>query len=84
MVAHAFNPSTRDPEAGGSLRVQGHPSVQVEFQDSQVCYTEKLLSQKAKTKTWRMYVLHLGDKGVLTHCHSLFFFFWFLRQGFSV
>jgi hypothetical protein len=39
MVVHAFNPSTQEAEAGGSLS-SGQPGLQSEFQDSQG-YTEK-------------------------------------------
>jgi hypothetical protein len=39
VVAHAFNPSTLEAEAG-SLWVQGQPGLQSEFQDSQG-YIEK-------------------------------------------
>ena len=48
MVAHAFNPSIRDPEAGGSFWVQGQPELQREFQDSQGCYTEEPYLEKPK------------------------------------
>jgi hypothetical protein len=48
VVAHAFNPSTWEAEAGGSLLVQGQPSLQSEFQDSQG-YTEKPCLDKPKT-----------------------------------
>ena len=34
MVVHAFNPSTLEAEAGGSLKVQGQPYLQSEFQNS--------------------------------------------------
>ena len=40
VVVHAFSPSTREAEAGGSLRVQGQPGLHSEFQDS-LGYTEK-------------------------------------------
>ena len=40
MVAHAFNASTRETEAGG-FWVWGQPGLQSKFQDSQG-YTEKL------------------------------------------
>ena len=33
-MAHAFNPSTWEAEAGG-FRVRGQPGLQSEFQDSQ-------------------------------------------------
>jgi hypothetical protein len=35
VVVHTFNPSTGKAEAGGSLRIQGQPDLQTEFQDSQ-------------------------------------------------
>jgi hypothetical protein len=38
-MVHAFNPSTREAEAGGFLS-SGQPGLQSEFQDSQG-YTEK-------------------------------------------
>jgi hypothetical protein len=49
VVAHAFNLSTREAEAGGSLNLR--PGLQSEFQDSQG-YTEKpcLINQKQKQK----------------------------------
>jgi hypothetical protein len=48
MVAPAFNPSTREAEAGGFL--SSGPDLQSEFQDSQ-CYTEKPCLEKPKTTT---------------------------------
>ena len=47
MVAHAFNPSTREAEAGGFL--SSRPGLQNEFQDSQG-YTEKPCLEKTKNK----------------------------------
>ena len=47
MVAHAFNPSTQEAEAGGYLQVRGQPGLQSEFQDSQD-YPEKPCFQKTK------------------------------------
>jgi hypothetical protein len=44
MVAHAFNPSTQEAEAGG---FQDQPEFQSEFQDSQG-YTEKPCLKKKK------------------------------------
>jgi hypothetical protein len=35
MVVHAFNPSTQEAEAGGSLCVWGQPGLYKEFQDRQ-------------------------------------------------
>jgi hypothetical protein len=46
VVAHAFNPSTREAEAGG---FRGQPGLQSEFQDSQG-YREKPCLEKQKTK----------------------------------
>jgi hypothetical protein len=46
MVVHAFNPSTWEAEAGGSLWVRGQPGLQSEFQDSQG-YTEKHCLEKS-------------------------------------
>ena len=45
MVAHNFNPSAGEEEAGRSLWVWCQPGPQSEFQDSQGCYKETL-SQK--------------------------------------
>jgi hypothetical protein len=48
MEPHTVNP--REAEAGGSLRVQGLPGLQSEFQDTKG-YTEKpCLEGKAKKK----------------------------------
>ena len=46
MVAHTFNPSTWEAEAGGFLS-SSQPGLQSEFQDSQ-CYTEKPCLKKTK------------------------------------
>ena len=35
VMAHTFNPSTREAEAGRVLSIQGQPGLQREFQDSQ-------------------------------------------------
>jgi hypothetical protein len=48
VVAHAFNPSTWETEAGGFLSSRP-PGLQSEFQDSQG-YTEKTCLKKTKTK----------------------------------
>jgi hypothetical protein len=47
VVAHAFNPSTWEAQAGGFLSFQ--PGLQSEFQNSQV-YTEKPCLEKQKQK----------------------------------
>jgi hypothetical protein len=49
MVAHTFNPSTPEAEAGGSLRMWGQPGLQNEFQDSQG-WAEKPHLKKQNTK----------------------------------
>jgi hypothetical protein len=46
VVAHAFNPSTWEAEAGG---FRGQPGLQSELQDSQG-YTEKPCLEKPKKK----------------------------------
>jgi hypothetical protein len=48
MVAHTFNPSTWEAEAGGFF-VRGQPGLQSEFQDSQG-YTEKPCLEKEKER----------------------------------
>jgi hypothetical protein len=48
MVAHAFNPSTWEAEAGGFLSSR-HAGLQSEFQDSQG-YTEKPCLEKQTNK----------------------------------
>ena len=48
VVAHAFNPSTWQAEAGGFLS-SSQPGLQSEFQDSQG-YTEKPCLKKPKEK----------------------------------
>jgi hypothetical protein len=59
MVAHTFNPSTREAEAG-------QPGLQSEFQDSQG-YTEKPCLEKPKKKEKKnkevgwLYCLHIQE-----------------------
>ena len=64
MVAHAFNPSTQEVEAGGFLRVRGQPGLQSEFQDS-LGYTEKpcLIKKKKKRKKERLLILWRASPG---------------------
>jgi hypothetical protein len=51
VVAHAFNPSTQEAEAGGFLSSRPSPGLQSEFQDSQG-YTEKPCLGKKKRRVW--------------------------------
>jgi len=51
-MAQAFNSSTWEAEAGGSLGIPGHPALHREFQDSQgyiVIYGETLSNRKPQT-----------------------------------
>jgi len=53
MVADSFNPSTRGAEVGASLRVQGHPGLQSEIQNSQGrLLHRRTMSQKRKGISW--------------------------------
>jgi hypothetical protein len=58
-MAHAFNPSTQETEAGGSLRVRNQPGLHSEFQDSQgsvVNQTQKIsqpTNHKNEIKSWK-------------------------------
>jgi hypothetical protein len=51
MVAHAFNPSTQEAEAGG-----------FEFQDSQG-YTEKPCLKKKKKKKKVLFLVYVAGRG---------------------
>lgn len=48
VVAHAFNNSTQETEAEGSLRVRGQFDLQRELQDSQGSETEKACFEHPK------------------------------------
>ena len=50
VVAHTFNPSTLEAEAGGSLWVWDHPGLQIEFQDNQG-YVERPCVKNTKKQT---------------------------------
>ena len=50
MMAHTFNPSTLEAEAGGSLWVQGQPGLHSEFQEESGLYRKNPVS-KNKTQT---------------------------------
>lgn len=63
MVAHAFNPTTQEAEAGDLCDQSGLQSdIQSKFQD---CYTQKLCLRKTKTKN-----LCKSDKGHQTNNKS--------------
>jgi hypothetical protein len=49
VVAHAFNPSTWEAEAGG---FQGQPGLQSEFQDSQGYREKPCLEKKKINSKW--------------------------------
>jgi hypothetical protein len=49
VVAHAFNPTTQETEAGRFLSLRANSGLQSEFQDSQG-YTEKPCLEKTKKK----------------------------------
>ena len=51
MVAHTFNPSTQEVEAGRSLWVQGQPGLQSELQDSQDYTVKPYLEKQKQNKT---------------------------------
>jgi hypothetical protein len=48
LKSHHDSPSTPGVQQVDLLRVQGQPGLQIEFQDSQGCYTEKLVLEKKK------------------------------------
>ena len=50
MLVHAFNPSTQEAGAGGSLWVWGQPGLQSEFQDNHG-YTDKPCFEKQNKNT---------------------------------
>ena len=50
-MAHAFNPSTREAEAGGSLGVRGQPNIKELVPGQAPKATEKPCLGKPKTKT---------------------------------
>lgn len=49
VVAHDFDPSTWEEEAGGSLWIQGQPGLQSDYSQS---YTEKPSLEKKKCPGW--------------------------------
>jgi hypothetical protein len=67
VVAHAFNPSTREAEAGRFLSLS-QPGLQSEFQDSQG-YTEKpcLEKQNKNKQTNKQKSRGAGFFGLTTH-----------------
>ena len=83
VVAHAFNPSTKEGEAGRFL-VRGQPGLQSEFQDSRD-YTEKPCIEKTnqtkptnqpnKQKTLTIYLNEWTKK--FKEILILFFYFYF-------
>jgi hypothetical protein len=60
MVAHTFNPSTQEAEAGGFL--SSKPGLQSEFQDSQG-YTEKSCLEK-QNKTSKQTKINVNQENM--------------------
>ena len=78
VVAHTFNPSTQEAEAGGSLWVRGQPGRQSEFQDNQD-YTEKhYLEKQNKQKETRPFICEQSQ--ALKRMNTLQFWKCFGRQ----
>ena len=73
MVAHAFNPSKWETEAGGFLSSRP-PGLQSEFQDSQG-YTEKPCLEKKKSevsnRVYRYDCLYIQTVEAVTHANCL-------------
>ena len=57
MLANAFNPSTLEAEAGGSLWVQGQPGLQSKLWDSQGYNKEALSEMGEGGKGWGKEIL---------------------------
>jgi hypothetical protein len=71
VVVHAFNPSTREAEAGGFL--SSRPAWSTEFQDSQG-YTEKPCLKKTNKQTNKQTSLSPSPEEVSVVFISLFSF----------
>ena len=72
LVAHGFNPSTWEAEAGRSLWVPGQPDLQSKCQDRLQSYTEKPCLEKPKTKTKNKTKMHKawGRGSLLQPCRK--------------
>ena len=64
----AFNPSNKEPEAGGSLWVQGQPGLQREFQHRLQSYRETL-SWKTKIESECWWLMYLLFQEIYLKCH---------------
>ena len=64
VVTHACNPSTREAEAGGSVRVRDQPGLQSEFKASLSCIGRRCL-KKTKKKQLRLAIQLSGLKHLL-------------------
>jgi hypothetical protein len=72
VVAHAFNPSTQEAEAGRFL--SSRPGLQSEFQDSQG-YTEKPVLKKKKLNTYSFAFVCVNEvnKTLLFHIKTIMY-----------
>ena len=64
VMAHAFNLSPQEAEAGRSLWVQDQPGLQIEFQDSQD-YTEKPCLKKANKQNTLLFYYYRAKKSLI-------------------
>jgi hypothetical protein len=63
VVAHTFNPSTLEAEAGGTLLSSRQPALQSEFQYSK-CYRETVLKHQKPNVTDTNYKLPVSKPGM--------------------
>jgi hypothetical protein len=61
VVAHAFNPSTREAEAGGFLSWRP-AGLQSEFQDSQGYSEKHCLEKQKQQQEKKCMVVHMAEK----------------------
>ena len=71
MVAHAFNPSTREAEAGGSLGVRRQPGLQELVPGQATKATEKPCLKKTKKKLYMCTYVYLHADRIPTHIKTI-------------